>query len=83
MKQITVKATDFLKWYFHDEEDSKHLGERMTWLLMNNGSAFVDAEYLFNEQDELPADILNDVPDEEKDDTILIDRIKFINDYNK
>ncbi len=81
MKQITVKATDFLDWYFSDAEDIKHIGERMTFLLKTNGSAYIDVEYLFNEQDDIPGWICSNVAEEFKGDYIPADEIEFINDY--
>jgi hypothetical protein len=83
MKQMTVKATDFLDWYFSDAEDIKHIGERMTFLLKTNGSAYIDVEQLFYEQDDIPGWICNNVDEEFKDVYIGADEIEFINDYNK
>lgn len=82
-KQITVKATDFLEWYFSDAEDVKHIGERITYLLTTNGSAYMDVEQIFNEQDDIPGWICSDIDEEFKDVYISADEIEFINDYKK
>jgi hypothetical protein len=82
-KQITVKASQFINWFYHDEEDTKHIGEMVRFLLKEQGYAEVTIENIFNSYGELPAEILENVPEERQDEDIPTDEIEFINDYNK
>jgi hypothetical protein len=80
--KITLKASKFIEWYFADDLDYKIVGERMSFLLKTNGSAYLDVEYLFNEQDELPDWICENVPEEfDGEEYIPTDEIEFINDF--
>lgn len=77
-----LKASKFLEWYFSDEEDLKHIGQRIEFLLKKNGSAFMTPEYLFNEQDELPNWICEDQEGTDEE-YIPTDEIEFINDIKE
>jgi hypothetical protein len=81
-KKITLKASKFIDWYFSDEEDLKHVGDKIEYLLKTNGSAYIDVEHLFKEQSELPDWICENVPEEfDGEEYIPTDEIEFINDF--
>jgi len=79
--KITVKASKFINWFYHDEEDTKHIGEEIEFLLKEQGYAEISIESIYYRYGELPSHILENVPEERKDEFIPTDEIEFINDY--
>lgn len=83
-KQITLKASKFIEWYFADDLDYKIIGEKMAHMLKTSGIGKLSIEDLFYEQDELPDWICEGVSEDfDGDEYIPTDEIEFINDYNK
>lgn len=83
-KKITLKASKFIEWYFADDLDYKIIGEKMAHMLKTSGVGELSVENLFDEQNELPDWICENVPEDFLDDEYIpTDEIEFINDYNK
>lgn len=73
-----LRASQFIDWYFSDDADYRHVGERLAFFIRQSGTGTISVEDLFHEQDEIPAWILDDCPD--KDDYIGADMVELIND---
>lgn len=81
--KITLKASKFIEWYFADDLDYKIIGEKMAHMLKTSGVGELTVEDLFNEQDELPDWICENVPEEfDGEEYIPTDEIEFIDDFD-
>lgn len=73
-----LKESQFIDWYFSDDEDYKYIGERVRKLLEESGDVTISLDNLFWEQDEIPTWILESY--EGDDDYINADEVELIKD---
>jgi len=71
-----VTQERFIDWYFSDQDDYIHIGERVKLLMEKTGYATISVENIFWEQDELPTWILEDYDGDE--DYIGADEVELI-----
>jgi hypothetical protein len=71
-----VTQERFIDWYFSDQEDFIHIGERVKLLMEKTGYATISVENIFWEQDELPTWILEGYDGDE--DYIGADEVELI-----
>lgn len=77
---VTIKASDFIKWYLSGSDDTEQLGRRVAQGLTDSGTYKIDVKELFDECGYIPASICNNVPEDKEDDEYDPSEVEFIDD---